>query len=263
MKDTIRKISVVTPSLNQGGFIERTIQSVQNQIVDAEVEHIVIDGGSTDETLDILKGYGSKIRFTSGPDRGMSDALNTGFALCTGEIVGWLNSDDLFLPGTLQKVADYFSGHPDCLWLYGNCNMVEENDREVRKWITAYKVRKSARFSYRRLLVENFISQPSVFFRKSIFEKTGMLDINLKTAMDYDLWLRFSTLGKPGVIPDFLASFRVHQRSISARNIRKQFEEQYAIHQRYDQNKFRLFRHRTMIFLIVGVYTALHFFRRK
>jgi glycosyltransferase involved in cell wall biosynthesis len=233
------------------------------QQVDKDIEHIVIDGGSTDGTLDILKKYGDKIRFTSGPDRGMSDALNMGFSLCTGEIVGWLNSDDLYLPGTLQKVADYFTNHSDCFWLYGHCRMVDENDREIRKWITAYKVRKSAVFNYHRLLVENYISQPSVFFRRSIFEKTGTLDVSLKTAMDYDLWLRFSGIGEPGIIHDFLSSFRVHHRSISARNFRKQFEEQYAIHQKYDQNKFRLFRHRMMILMIVGIYTVIDLARKK
>ena len=263
LKNTISKISIVTPSFNQAGFIERTIQSVLKQQVDKEVEYIVIDGGSTDGTTDILKKFGERLRFTSGPDKGMSDALNQGFAMCTGEVIGWLNSDDLYIPGTLQTVAGYFTDHPDCLWVYGKCLMVDENDREIRKWITSYKARKAAVFSYRRLLVENFISQRSGFFRRSIFEKTGFLDINLKTAMDYDLWLRFARLGEPGVIHDFLASFRVHHQSISARNFRKQFQEQYSIHQRYDQNKFRLFKHRVMIFMIVGIYSLLQLTRLK
>jgi len=254
----ICKISIVTPSLNQAAFIERTIRSVLTQQVDKSVEHIVVDGGSTDGTIEILERFSQNIRFTSETDRGMSDALNKGFSLCSGEIIGWLNSDDLYLPGTLQKVADFFSNHPDCMWLYGNCRMVDEHDNEIRKWITAYKIRKSAVFSFKRLLVENFISQPTVFFRRIALEQAGPVDINLPTAMDYDLWLRLAKLGKPGFINDFLASFRVHRGSISARSYRKQFEEQYLIHKRYDQNKLLLLKHRIMISLIVSVYSAMN-----
>ncbi|MCX6277497.1 MAG: glycosyltransferase [Bacteroidetes bacterium] len=256
----ISKISIVTPSLNQAGFIERTIRSVLTQKVDAVVEYIVVDGGSTDGTMKILERFRSLISFTSEPDNGMSDALNKGFSSSAGEILAWLNSDDLYLPGTLKKVVDYFNAHPDCLWLYGNCRMIDEADREIRKWITAYKIRKSADFSFQRLLVENFISQPAVFFRRSAFEQAGAVDTSLPTAMDYDLWLRLAKLGKPGFINDFLASFRVHPGSISARNYRKQFEEQYQIHKKYDLNKLALLKHRLMILLIVSVYSLFNLY---
>jgi GT2 family glycosyltransferase len=226
------------------------------------VEHIVVDGGSTDGTLAILEKYHGNIRYTSESDRGMSDALNKGFKNATGEVIGWLNSDDIYLPGTLQKVSDFFRNNPGCSWVYGNCRMVDEEDREVRRWITAYKVWKSKDFSYNRLLVENFISQPAVFFRKSAIEEAGLLDVNLPTAMDYDLWLRLARIGKPGYINDFLAGFRIHRGSISARSFRKQFEEQYSIHLRYDRNKTRLFKHRMMISVIVTVYTMMQLFRR-
>jgi glycosyltransferase involved in cell wall biosynthesis len=253
-------ISIVTPSFKQAGFIERTILSVANQQVDAIVEHRIVDGGSTDGTVEILEKYKHKILFTTESDRGMSDALNKGFSSCSGEILGWLNSDDQYLPGTLQKVADYFRANPDCQWLYGNCKMVDEHDREVRKWITAYKVRKSADFSFQRLLVENFISQPAVFFRRSALEQAGPIDLSLPTAMDYDLWLRMAKHSKPGYINDFLASFRVHRDSISARKFREQFEEQYQIHRRYDQKKTALFRHRTTILLIISVYSVFNMY---
>ncbi len=254
------KISIVTPSLNQSEFIERTILSVISQQVNAEVEYIVVDGGSTDGTMKILERFSRVINFTSEPDNGMSDALNKGFSSSAGEILAWLNSDDLYLPGTLQKVVDYFNAHPDCLWLYGNCTMIDEADSEIRKWITSYKIRKSADFSFQRLLVENFISQPAVFFRRSAFEQAGAVDTSLPTAMDYDLWLRLAKLGKPGFINDFLASFRVHSGSISARSYRKQFEEQYQIHKKYDRKRLALLKHRLMILLIVSVYSLFNLY---
>ncbi len=252
---TSNKISVVTPSFNQAGFIGRTLLSVSEQQVDIPVEHLVIDGGSTDGTLEILEKHAGTIRYVSEPDKGMSDALNKGFAMATGEIIGWINSDDTYLPGALQKAASYFDRHPDCLWLYGNCRIVDEQDREIRKWITAYKNRLSGKYSYDRLLTENFISQPAVFMRRTALQSAGKIDLALPTAMDYDLWLRLARLGKPGYINDDLACFRVHNQSISSRNYRKQFEEQYQIHLRYDQNRRRLLKHRVKISLIVFVYS--------
>lgn len=252
------KISIVTPSFNQAEFIERTILSVIYQKTGCETEYLVMDGGSTDGTLDILEKYRSYLQLTSEPDSGMSDALNKGFAAATGDILGWLNSDDLYTPGALGKVIHYFDQNPDCQWLYGQCVMVDESDKEVRRWITAYKNRKMKEYSYRRLLVENYISQPAVFFRKTALEQTGLLDTSLKTAMDYDLWLRMARLGPPGIINETLACFRVHSTSISALNYRRQFQEQYGIHCRYDRSPWLLFRHRLMNSLIVNIYTMLH-----
>ena len=252
--DSNIKFSIITPSFNQEEFIERTLRSVIDQQGDFSMEHLVMDGGSTDGTLEILGKYAANITAVSEPDRGMADALNKGFALATGEIIGWLNSDDLYMPGALQKVTAYFNLHPECRWLYGNCLIIDEADQETRKWITAYKNRKARKFHYEALLLENFISQPAVFMRHEALEAAGPLDTGLPTAMDYDLWLRLAKIGNPGYINEDLACFRVHSQSISSRNYKTQFEEQYRIHRRYDQDAWRLMQHRVKNRLIVFIY---------
>ncbi|HPS61497.1 MAG TPA: glycosyltransferase family 2 protein [Bacteroidales bacterium] len=259
----VTKISVVTPSFNQAGFIERTVQSVLSQDAGVPVEHLVIDGGSTDGTLEILGRYTGKIHWISEPDRGMADALNKGFFMATGDVTGWLNSDDTYLPGTLRKVTEFFDAHPDVDWLYGNCRMVDASDREIRGWITAYKKHSARKYRYDKLLVENFISQPAVFMRTKAFKEAGPVDLTLPTAMDYDLWLRMARNSRPGHITDDLACFRVHGKSISARNYRLQFAEQYRIHKRYDHNPWRLLSHRMRNLVIVGVYSLLRASRGK
>jgi len=256
------KISIITPTLNQAGFIERTIRSVQDQQVDVPVEHIVVDGGSTDGTLELLAGYAAGVRLIRDPGCGMQDSLNKGFAMAAGEVVGWLNSDDTYLPGALQAALDHFRQHPECRWVYGNCRIIDEHDHEIRRWITAYKNRLSRRYSYKRLLMENFISQPAVFMLRAELLSAGPVDRSLPTAMDYDLWLRLAQRSAPGYLDRDLACFRVHMQSISARSYRAQFEEQYRIHQRYDRHPLRLFRHRVKIRMIVFVYGILRAVRK-
>ncbi len=206
------KISVITPSYNQGRYLDRTIQSVLGQKGDFELEHLVIDGGSTDESVDILRRYGDRLRWVSEPDEGQSDAINKGFGMASGDILAWLNSDDTYEPGALACVADAYRAEPFA-WCFGDCRIIDEQDREIRKSITRYKVAQSRRYRFSRLLRRDFISQPSTFFTARAYRETGEIRRDLVYSMDYDYWLRLGRQSPPRYINRFLANFRWHSVS--------------------------------------------------
>jgi GT2 family glycosyltransferase len=258
----MHKISIITPSFNQVTFLKVTVNSIINQEVSLETEHIIIDGGSTDGSVELLKSLGNQVRWLSEPDRGQADAVNKGIGMATGEIIGWLNSDDLYLPGALQTVADYFRDHPECQWIYGRCLIIDSSGEERWNWITRYKNARLKIFTFEKLLRENFISQPAVFFRKELFEKAGGLDLSLNYAMDYDLWLRFGKISPAGVICKDLASFRRHGSSKSETGFKDQFFEQYAVAKKYGPSFFNRTLHRFNIFKIITSYRILGLFSR-
>lgn len=231
------KLSVVTPSYNQCKYIEQTIQSVFNQEGDFELEYLIIDGGSTDGTLDILRKYNGQINWVSERDRGQSHAINKGFSKAKGDIIGWLNSDDLYEEGALQKIVSVFSDNKDCQWIAGRCRIIDENGREIRKAVTGYKNKWLGRYSYDRLLVEDFISQPAVWFRKSFLNEVGLLDENLHYTMDYDLWLRMGAKAEPVIISSYLALFRYYSGSKTGGELRKSLSEVRELCRRYANGK--------------------------
>ena len=208
------RVTVVTPSLDQGAYIERTVESVLSQRGQFELEYLVMDGGSTDGTLDILRRYEGRLGFRSGPDGGQSAAINAGLRRATGEVVAWLNSDDVYLPGAVEAAVAALRG--GARWCFGECRIIDERDREIRRPISRYKAWVGRRYSRRRLVGRNFVPQPAVFFRRDLFEEAGPLDAALRYAMDYDLWLRFAALAEPAFVPRPLAAFRWHGRSITA-----------------------------------------------
>ena len=233
------KISVITPSLNQARFIERTIRSVLDQRGDFELEYLVVDGGSTDGTLEVLRRYGPRLTWISEPDQGQSDAINKGFRMASGDMVAWLNSDDVYEPGALAAVAVEWAREPFG-WLFGDCRVIDEENREIRPFITRYKIRQSRRYSYRRLLRRDFVSQPAVFLSRKLVEEMGPVDTRLHYAMDYDYWLRAAQRCAPRYLPRFLAGFRVHAESKNSRWYRAAAWEACQVARRHATSRERL-----------------------
>jgi glycosyltransferase involved in cell wall biosynthesis len=225
------KITLITPSLNQREFIEQTIESVLSQKY-PDLEYIIMDGGSTDGTLEIVKGYEGKLRWISEPDRGQSHALNKGFRIATGEVTAYLNSDDRYEPGTLFQVGEYFARNPQTAWVTGRCRNIDPKGRVTRQAIARYKDFWLPFRSMAVLSVLNYISQPATFWRKRLFEEIGYFDEHLQFAMDYDFWLRIGKKYPLTYLSKTLACFRIHPASKSGGTDHSQFDEELAIAKR-------------------------------
>jgi glycosyltransferase involved in cell wall biosynthesis len=198
-------VFVVMPSYNQGRFIRQAIDSVFGQGY-GPLRLLVMDGGSTDNTLDVLRSYGDRLAFVSGKDGGQSDALNRGFARADGDVVCWLNSDDAFVPGALAAVADAFRRHPEAQFVYGKGWDIDERGRILRD--TGVQPFNLWKLIHHR----NFIHQPSCFFRRSLLEKVGPIGQDLHYVMDWELWIRFGAY--PGVyLDEFLSCNRLYAQT--------------------------------------------------
>jgi glycosyltransferase involved in cell wall biosynthesis len=180
------KISVVMPSFNQATFIERSLRSVLNQGY-PNLELIVVDGGSTDATREVLERYRPRLtHLVSERDRGQSDALNKGFALATGELLGWLNSDDLYLPGALQCAVEAFARHEDKQVVYGDWLAIDADDRLIAH-------ERAFDFSLQHFVYEGFhLNAQAMFWRRGVHQRFGEFDRSLYNTMDYDMILRFA-----------------------------------------------------------------------
>lgn len=209
---TMPLVSIVTPSFNQARFLRRTVDSVLGQDY-PHVEYIVIDGGSTDGSVEVLRSYGDRLRWLSERDRGQSDAINKGFARSSGTIRAYLNSDDVLWPGAIRTVVEHFERHPDWDLVYGNAYHIDADDRILDRYPTA-------RYDLGRLLQNCFICQPAAFWRSRIARRVGPFSANLHYAMDLDYWLRIDRAGGRLMhVPEVLACSRVHPatKTLSAR----------------------------------------------
>jgi glycosyltransferase involved in cell wall biosynthesis len=252
------QISVITPSFNQCDYLGETLASVLGQQGDFQLQYMVIDGQSTDGTLDLLEANSDpRMTWTSGPDAGQSDAINRGLRQASGEVVGWLNSDDLYLPGALAAVAAAFSD-PQAQWVIGRYQIIDERGRPIRSMIARYKDRSLDRYSYGKLLRENFIAQPSVFWRREFGNQIGPLDESLHYTMDYDLWLRMGRASRPVILNQVLSQFRIHSKSKSGAVNREQFDEGYRVACRYfDGDWMSQWMHRLNVEKIVWAYRVM------
>ena len=222
---SLRTITVVTPSFNQGQFLAETIESVISQAGDFFIDYVIIDGGSTDNSVEIIKQYdellkggkwpikcrGITCRWRSEKDNGQTDALMKGFRMARGEVLAWLNSDDTYQSEALQAAADYFRDRPDTGLVYGDAHYCDPAGVIIGRYRTE-------EFDLTRLASFNFICQPSTFFSRDAFETVGGLDESLHFAMDYDLWIRLGQRVPCRFLPRFLSNYRLHEASKTIRD---------------------------------------------
>lgn len=226
------RISIITPNFNGERYLEECMRSVVSQKSGGvDLEYIIVDGGSKDASLDIIQKHKSDVsRVVSEPDRGPTDAINKGLKLATGDIIGWINADDFYYPGALERVARIMADHPSKALCFGHCPIVNEDGKEIRAGITRFKeffFPVSSRFTIQCI---NYVSQPATFFRRTAYEKAGPLREDLKAAFDYDFTLRLWKHGGAVCVENPpLAAFRWHEASISGRHFRTQFKEEWDV----------------------------------
>jgi glycosyltransferase involved in cell wall biosynthesis len=216
-------ITVVTPTLNAEATLEQTIESVAAQDYPGGVEHLVVDGGSTDRTLEIVRAHG--LRHTSEPDRGLSDALNKGLAMAGNQVFAELNADDIYLPGALRAAGTAFAEHPRAEWVTGRCPIIGVSGEPIRRGVTAYKNAMLRHWSPWLHLTHNFVSAPSTFVRTAVLRELGGFDLRFSYSMDYDVWLKLGRRGPPVVLDRDLAAFRMAGDSLSLTGFEAQFVE--------------------------------------
>jgi glycosyltransferase involved in cell wall biosynthesis len=220
-------VSIVTPSLNAAPFIERTIESVLAQDY-PHIEYTVMDGGSTDGTVEILERYRGRLQFVVEPDAGTADAVNRGFLRSKGAVFSWLSADDVYLPGAVRFAVSRFAAEPDAGVVYGQGHWIDESDAVLGRYPT--------RIPYHPAMFQKecCVCQPACFIGSEAFANSGMLDTALQSAFDYDLWIRLALGGiRFSGFPEYLASSRMHRMNKSLGARRLMFEENLLLLRRH------------------------------
>lgn len=240
------KVSIVTPSFNQAAYLEATIQSVLSQDY-PNLEYIIIDGGSTDGSVEIIKRYQDRLAYwVSEADKGQTDAINKGFSHADGEILAWLNSDDTYEPGAVKKAVAALAENPAASMVYGNANFINTEARVIGRF-------PAAQTGYRRLRQGYVhIPQQAAFFRAKYWQQVAPLDDSFFFAMDYDLWVRLSALAPLVYVPDTWANFRMHGDAKSIAADDRCWPEMLRVHCRLGGSKFSVIYAKYLLRIMLG-----------
>lgn len=240
-------ISIVIPSLNKAKFIEETLDSIISQKY-PNLEIIIQDGGSTDGTLDIIKEYTKKhpkiFYWESKKDKGQVDAINKGLKKASGDILTFINADDIYEKGALLTVGRYFKENPTTFWIAGKGKVIDSEGKEISKIVTLYKNTLLTLNKYSLLLIVNYLMQPSVFLGKDAYEEYGPFTGTRNYVMEYNLWLKIAKKQRLSVLADTLSSFRIAGDSISSTQYKSVMTSDLNIVKKYTNNPLIIILHR-------------------
>lgn len=239
---SLPKISIITPSFNKGNYLKRTIESVLAQNY-PNLEYLIVDGGSKDETIKILESFGKKIKWISERDYGQVDAINKGIKRTNGEIIGYLNADDIYEKGALFTVAKTFLENKDSLWFAGQGKIINDQNKEISSWVSKYKNFLLLLNNYQFLLMVNYFFQPAVFITRKAYQKYGPFKGTEGIVMEYDLWLKLGKVRMPVVINSKLANFRLSLKGFSLNSSDRILKEDFEIVKKNTKNIGILFLH--------------------
>ena len=220
-------VSIITPSFNQGDYLAETMRSVLEQDY-ANIEYIVMDGGSTDNSVEVIQSFADRLAYwRSEPDKGQTDAINQGFARAHGQLLAWINSDDTYTPGAIKQAVQYLHEHPEVGMVYSDLNFVDERSRVIGKFPAA----QTDLAHLRRGFVH--VPQPATFFRAGLWQQVGPLDPSFFFAMDYDLWVRIASISTLKYLPGVVwANFRLHEGAKSVDADARCWPEMLRVHYR-------------------------------
>ena len=250
-----KDFSIIIPTLNSEKYLEETIRSIKNQSKSILIECIFTDGGSIDRTFEIIDNFNQDniTKIVISKNLGMTEALNDGFNQANGKYLTYLNSDDKLDDFALQNLKISFESNENINWIIGNCENIGSKNY-LNKIINLYKAKLLKKLDLRLLLVNNIISQPSVFWKKDFFYKVGKFDETLRFNMDYDMWIRMIKLSNPLIINHRISFFRRHSASLSYKNSFDQFKEKFNTMKKYNSNFFITLLHIMFSFIILIIY---------
>ena len=257
---------IITPSYNQAEYLSKSIDSVLSQ-TKVKVKLAVFDGGSTDNSRQILQQYSKKIFWVSQKDKGQTDAINQGISWIQKQskeknvqyFFTYLNADDYYLnPEVLYEVAETFAVHPDKKWLVGDARIVNSQEKEIQHIVRMYKFFFRHGFQGKSLSILNPFPQPSTFFRLSAIEEIGLFNEKLRYTMDYEYWLRaYKKFGNPILLKKQLSAFRIHKLSKGGSSFKEQFQEEFQVAKDQGVSGFELDLHELHAWLTVAAYRFL------